>query len=69
MPNGQGHVFLKGEGVTPFLFNFFKVDHFYILKLLYPLQNCVIQKKVVSIILWKKVMLSCLKMNLKKSHT
>ena len=51
MPNVQGHVFLKGEGVTPFLFNFFKVDHFYILKLLYPLQNCVIQKKIVSIIL------------------
>ena len=51
MPNGQGHVFLKGEGATPFLFNFFKVDHFYILKLLYALQNCVIQKKIVSIIL------------------
>ena len=40
----QGQVFLKWEGVTPFLFNFFKVYHFYILKLLYPLQNCVMQK-------------------------
>ena len=68
----QGQVFLKGEGVTPFLFNFFKVYHFCILKLLYPLQNCVhYAKKLyfsVTIILSKKVILSCLKMNLKLSH-
>ena len=43
----QGQVFLKVEGeVTPFLFSFFKVYHFYILKLLYPLQNCGMQKKL-----------------------
>ena len=37
----QGQVFLKrGGGLTLFLFNFIKVYHFYILKLLYPLRNC-----------------------------
>ena len=41
-----GQVFLKGEGVTPFLYNFFKVYHFYILELLDPLQNCGMQKKL-----------------------
>ena len=36
----HGHlVFLKGELVFS-LFNFFKVYHFYIQKLLCPLQNC-----------------------------
>ena len=39
----QGQVFLKGGGgggvLTLFLFNFFNVYHFYIYKLLYPLQN------------------------------
>ena len=39
----QGQVFLnRGADTFPlFLFNFFKVYHFYIHKLLYPLQNCV----------------------------
>ena len=44
----QGQVFLKGEGerVALFLFIFFvKVYHFYIHKLLYPLQNCVMHLK------------------------
>ena len=44
----QGRVFLKGGGgggVTLFLFNFFKGFHFYINKLVYPLQNCVIHLK------------------------
>ena len=40
-------VFLEGKGVTPFLFNYFKVYHFEILKLLDPLQNCVIKKKII----------------------
>ena len=31
----QGQVFLKGGGLAFFLFNFFKVYHFYIEKLLY----------------------------------
>ena len=44
----QGQVFLKGEGVTPFLFNFFKVYHFCTLKLLYPLQNCVHYAKKIT---------------------
>ena len=34
----QEEVFLEG-GLTLFLFNFVKVYHFYIQKLLYPLQN------------------------------
>ena len=40
----QGQAFLKGgrgRGLALFLLNFFKVYHFYIYKLLYPLQNCV----------------------------
>ena len=38
----QGQVFLKGrEELTLFLFHSFKVYHFYIQKLLFPLQNCV----------------------------
>ena len=41
----QGQVFLKGEGLALFLFNFFKVYHFCIQKLLYPLQNCVMHVK------------------------
>ena len=42
----QGKVLLKKGGkLTLFVFNFFKVYHFYILKLLYPLQNCGMQKK------------------------
>ena len=36
----QGQVLLKVERVE-----FFKVYHFYILKLLYPLQNCVLHLK------------------------
>ena len=36
----QGQVFLKGGGgLALFIFNFFKVYHFYIYKLFYPLQN------------------------------
>ena len=81
----QGQVFLKGGGggrvvcgggggvgLTLVLFNFFKVYHFYIEKLLYPLQNCAMHLKKkkfsVIIILWRKVILSCLKINLKISH-
>ena len=42
----QGHVFLKERGeLALFLFNFFKVYHFYIYKLLYPLQNFVMYSK------------------------
>ena len=41
----QRQVFLKegrgGGGLVLFLFNFFKVYHFYIQELLYPLKNCV----------------------------
>ena len=40
----QGQVFLKG-GLAPFLVNFFKVYHFYIQKLRYPLLNCVMHLK------------------------
>ena len=40
---------VQGEGVLAlFLFNFFKVFHFYIYKLLYPLQNVLcIQRKTI----------------------
>ena len=43
----QGQVFLnRGADTFPlFLFNFFKVYHFYIHKLLYPLQDCVMHLK------------------------
>ena len=58
----------EGE-LALFLFNFFKVYHFYIWKLFYPLQNCVMHSKKkkfsATIILWKKVIRRCLKMNLK----
>ena len=44
----QGYIFLKGGGLTLFLFNFFKVYHFYIQKLFYPLQNCyAFRKKII----------------------
>ena len=61
----QGQVFLKGGGgLALFIFNFFKVYHFYIYKLFYPLQNCyAFEEKLffsVTIILWKKIILSCL---------
>ena len=36
----QGKVFLKKRGLALFLFNAFKVYHFHIYKVLYPLQNC-----------------------------
>ena len=49
----QRQVFLKG-GLALFLFHFFKVYHFYIWKLLYPLQ------KLCYSILWKKFILGCL---------
>ena len=49
----QGQVFLKkegggGGGMALFVFNFFKVYQFYMQKLLYPLENCVmyLRKKV-----------------------
>ena len=38
----KGQAFLKRGGLTLFLFHFFKVYHFYIQTLLYPLQNCVV---------------------------
>ena len=42
----QGQLFLKGFGwLTLFLFHFFKVYHFYISKLFYPLQKCVMHLK------------------------
>ena len=41
----QGQVFSKEGQLTVFLFSFFKVYHFYIQKLLYPLQNCVMRLK------------------------
>ena len=42
----QGQVFLIVEGgVVLFLFDFFKVNHSYIYKLLFPLQNCVMHLK------------------------
>ena len=43
----QGKIFLKfgGRELTLFLFNFFKVYHSCIEKLLYPLQNCVMHLK------------------------
>ena len=69
---GAGAGLLKRGGLTLVLFNFFKVYHFYIEKLLYPLQNCAMHLKKkkfsVIIILWRKVILSCLKINLKISH-
>ena len=41
----QGQVIVKEGGLAFSQFNFFKVYHFYILKLLYSLQNCVIHLK------------------------
>ena len=41
----QGQVFLKEVGLALFLLNVFKVYYFYIQKLLYPLQNCVMHFK------------------------
>ena len=67
----QEHVFLKGKRLALFLFNLFKVYHFYMQKLLYPLQNCVMHLKnffSATIILIKKVSRSCLKMILKIPH-
>ena len=74
----QGQFFLKrrggeGGGITLFLFNFFNVYHIYIYKVFYPLQNCIMYLKKnyffsVTIILSKKVILNCLKMNLKIPH-
>ena len=73
---GGASLFKRG-GLALFLF---KVYHFYIYKLLYPLQNCVMYLQVILIIcivLWfllffschhnfmKKVIPSCLKMDLK----
>ena len=74
----QGQVFLKevgggrGGGATLFLFNVLKVYHFYIKKLLYPFQNCVKHLKKNYLfshhVFIKKIIQSCLKMNLKISH-
>ena len=52
-----------------FLFNFFRVYHFHIYKLLYPLQNCVMHLKKNYFFchynfMKKKVILSCRKINL-----
>ena len=63
----------RRRGLALFVFNFFQVYHFYMLKLLYSLQNCVmpLKKKVffsATKILWKRVIRSSLKMNLKISH-
>ena len=46
----QAQVFLKG-GLALFLCNFFKVYRFYIYKLLYPFQNCVMHSKKKKIFL------------------
>ena len=59
----QRQVSLKGVGVGgPFLFNFFKVYHFYIQKLLYALQNCVMHLK-------KKNFFFCRPNFMKKGHS
>ena len=66
----QGQAFLKG-GLALFLFNFFKVYHFRIWKLLFAKLCYAFEEKLffyATIILWKKVILSCLKMRLKISH-
>ena len=43
---GAGAGLLKrGGGVALFLLNFLKLYHFYVQKLLYPLQNCVMHLK------------------------
>ena len=61
---------LKKKGLILFLFHFLRFIIFTFRN--YPLQNCyAFQEKLffyVTIILWKKVILSCLKMNLKISH-
>ena len=43
----QGQVFLTGGrgGLALFVFNFFKVYHFYMYKLLYALQSCIMHLK------------------------
>ena len=69
----QGQVFLKGGGgLALFLFNFFKVYHFYIQKLRFSLQNCVTHSKKKKFIchynFMKKVIRSCLKMIPKISY-
>ena len=63
----QGQVFLKGGGALAlFLLNFFKVYHFYISKLLFPLQNCVMHLKKKNFFCHHNFMKKrCLKMNLK----
>ena len=44
--NGAGAGLLKkGKQLKPFLFNFFKVYHLSIKKLVYPLQNCALHLK------------------------
>ena len=64
--------FLKGRVnfnyLALFLFNFFKVYHFCIYKLLYRFQNCVMHSKKKNVFYYhnfiRKVIQSCLKMNL-----
>ena len=67
---GSSSIGEREAGTFPI--KFFEAYHFYIQKLLYHLQNCVMHLKKLffsaTIILWKKVILSCLKMNLKTSH-
>ena len=57
----QVQIFLKKGELTLFLFHFFKVYYFYIQKLLYPLQNCVMHLKKKSFF--------CLRNCMKKVHS
>ena len=57
----QGQVFLKGEGLTLFLFNLFKVYHFYIQKLLYPCK--------IVLCIWRTIISFCHHNFLKKGHS
>ena len=42
---GGGLLKMAAGGLALFLFDFFKVYHFYIYKLHYPLQNCIMHLK------------------------
>ena len=69
----HGHVFLKGGGDWHFsclIFSRFIIFTFRNYFTLFKIVLCIWRKKIFSltIILWKKVILSCLEMNLKISH-
>ena len=69
----QGQVFLKGEarkGLALFLFSFFKVNCFYICKLLYFVQNFVMYLKENYFFCQHNFMKKryCVNMNLKIFH-